>query len=327
MCIDLSNPVQQALQAGDDLTGDAACKLLFAQKSLLGWILADCVEEYAGLSPEEIAEKYIEQPQVSSIDVSKDATNPSIMQELSNESQMLTEDTVVYDVCFRAIAPKTGTKQWIDFIIHVEAQKDFVPGYALLSKAVYDCSCLISAQDESVFCGTDYDKIRKAYSIWVCLNPSKEWKNCVNRYRATEEKFCNHNSMPRESYDLQTVVLICLGEPDETQGKSMLNLLDTIFRSPKDTNRLEVLHEKYGVSANSELGQAVSNMCNFMEGYIDIGREEGIEKGIGIGVEKGLLKSIQSLCSKGFSTEEAFDLLSIPKDSQSHYLELLEAAN
>ena len=47
---------------------DAAYKLFLSEKSILGWILHGCAEEYRDCTPQEIAEKYIEgEPQVSVI--------------------------------------------------------------------------------------------------------------------------------------------------------------------------------------------------------------------------------------------------------------------
>ena len=54
---------------------DAACKRLLANKSILAWILKDCVEEYRNCDIRDIVEKYIEsEPQIAEVAVNP-ATN------------------------------------------------------------------------------------------------------------------------------------------------------------------------------------------------------------------------------------------------------------
>ena len=87
---------------------DASCKRLLADKSILAWILKDCVEEYRNSNIQDIAEKYIEsEPQIAEVAVNPDETNPSI-RGLSNEDATLTEGTVTYDIRFMASAPVSG---------------------------------------------------------------------------------------------------------------------------------------------------------------------------------------------------------------------------
>jgi hypothetical protein len=69
---------------------------------------------------------------------------------------------------------KDGLSQ---IIINVEAQKDEPSKYDILNRAVFYVSRLISSQKERDFKNSDYDNIKKVYSIWVCMNISE---NCMN---------------------------------------------------------------------------------------------------------------------------------------------------
>ena len=130
--------------AGKGAAVDAACKRLLANKSILAWILKDCVEEYRNCDIRDIVEKYIEsEPQIAEVAVNPDETNVSI-RGLSNEDTTLTEGTVTYDIRFMASAPVSG--ELIQLIINVEAQNDFYPGYPLIKRGIYYCSRMISAQ-------------------------------------------------------------------------------------------------------------------------------------------------------------------------------------
>ena len=157
--------------AGKGAAVDASCKRLLADKSILAWILKDCVEEYRNSNIQDIAEKYIEsEPQIAEVAVNPDETNPSI-RGLSNEDATLTEGTVTYDIRFMASAPVSG--ELIQLIINVEAQNDFYPGYPLIKRGIYYCSRMISAQYGTEFTQSRYADIKKVYSIWVCARPPK----------------------------------------------------------------------------------------------------------------------------------------------------------
>lgn len=69
---------------------------------------------------------------------------------------------------------KDGLSQ---IIINVEAQKDEPSKYDIFNRAVFYVSRLISSQKERDFKNSDYDNIKKVYSIWVCMNISE---NCMN---------------------------------------------------------------------------------------------------------------------------------------------------
>ena len=62
------------------------------------------------------------------------------------------------------------------------------------------------------FTDAHYEKIKKVYSIWICMNPPKYRKNSINRYSIQEEHLIGETSEKVENYDLLTVVMICLGD-------------------------------------------------------------------------------------------------------------------
>lgn len=68
--ISVESTIASALWSeGDHAEYDAACKRLLAEKSILAWILKDCVSEYRDIPVQKIAD-YIEgKPQISEIPV------------------------------------------------------------------------------------------------------------------------------------------------------------------------------------------------------------------------------------------------------------------
>ena len=155
-------------------------------------IMKGCVNEYSDCTVDDIVEKYIEgTPEVGSVGVHVDDTNrpkksTDVIKGSNNEDSTLTEGTLFYDVRFDAIAPKSADsaeqEEVIRLIINVEAQTKFKPGYPLTKRAIYYCSRMISAQHGPIFTKSEYGKIRKVYSIWICTQPSDGFENTLTRY-------------------------------------------------------------------------------------------------------------------------------------------------
>lgn len=248
-----------------------------------------CVDEYSECSVDEIAEKYIEgTPEVGTIGVHVDDTNrlprtPEVITGSNNEDSTLTEGTVHYDVRFDAIAPTSthdaASQDVIRLIINVEAQTAFNPGYPLTKRAIYYCSRMISAQHGSIFKKSEYGKIRKVYSIWVCTKPSDKFQNTLTRYSIRPEQLIGNATEKSENYDLMSVVTICLGKPDSENYIGTLKFLDVLLSSSRAaTEKKKILEEEFGVAMSEEL-EEVLIMCNLSQGVKAEGRKEGISIG------------------------------------------------
>lgn len=223
-----------------------------------------CVDEYSECSVDEIAEKYIEgTPEVGTVGVHVDDTNrlPRTLEVITgsnNEDSTLTEGTVHYDVRFDAIAPTSAhdaaSQDVIRLIINVEAQTAFNPGYPLTKRAIYYCSRMISAQHGPIFKKSEYGKIRKVYSIWVCTKPSDEFQNTLTRYSICPEQLIGNTTEKSENYDLMSVVTICLGKPDSENYTGILKFLDVLLSSSRAaTEKKKILEEEFGVAMSEEL--------------------------------------------------------------------------
>lgn len=267
---------------------DKAAKKLLANKPILAQIMKGCIKEYSNYSISEIAEKYIEgEPEVGIIGLHADDTNrpekPSgIITGSNTEDATLTEGTIYYDVRFDAILPKTkeNKNELIRLIINVEAQTDFRPGYPLTKRAVYYCSRMISAQYGSVFTKSEYGKIRKVYSIWICTSPSEEFQNTLTRYSIKPEPLIGNAVENVENYDLMSIIMICLGKPDSENYTGILKFLEVLFsstRAGKDKSR--ILEEEFGIKMSEELEREVLDMCNLSQGVRAEGKAEGRTEG------------------------------------------------
>ena len=275
----------------DGMKYDAACKRVLSNKVILAHIMKACVSEYRDCEIHEIVEKYIEgQPQVGEVPVSPDETNAPRIHGICNEDTSLTEGRVTYDIRFFAVAPVSG--ELVRLIINVEAQGRQRTSYPIVKRGVYYGSRMISAQYGTEFVHSEYEKIKKVVSIWICDSPPNDRRNSITRYCLEEKNLVGNEKEERKNYDLLEVIVVRIGGgPSE----GVVELLNTLFHSKETAlERSRILEGKFGIPMTEKLETEVSEMCNLSQGLLEEGREEGLakglEKGLTEGLEKGLVK-------------------------------------
>lgn len=334
--------ISQGLHVTDVQAGyDAACKRVLSEKAILARIMKACLEEYKDCDVNDIAEKYIEgQPQVSAIPVLPDEENGTIINGMDTEDKSVREGNITYDIRFNAIAP--GSQEEIGLIINMEAQNEFNPGYPLIKRGIYYCSRMISSQYGRVFTKSHYEKIKKVYSIWICMNPRKEWQNTITRYRLVEEQLVGKAKEEMKNYDLLSIIMLCLGGPNGEHYEGVIRMLDILLGSENSAaEKRKILQDEYDIEMTRAIDQEVSVMCNLSEGVLAKGLERGIARGLEQGRAEGhakgraegraegatenTLASIKNLVKNlGIPVEKAMSILEIPKAERQKYLDLLK---
>ena len=319
--MEMETTMAQGLHITDENAGyDAACKRVLSEKAILARIMKACLEEYKNCDVNDIAGKYIEgQPQVSEVPVLPDESG-SVISGMDTEDKSIREGSVTYDIRFRAVVP--GTEEQIGLIINVEAQNDFYPGYPIITRGVYYCCRIISSQYGREFTGSHYERIKKVYSIWICMNPPKYRKNSITRYRLVEEQLVGEAVEPVENYDLLSIVMLCLGGPGGGNYEGVLRMLDVLLSNEtSEAEKRKILQDDYGIQMTQTMEQEVSIMCNLSKGV----EEKGIAKGMAAGIANGILAAIKSLVKNmGISAEQAMSVLEIPEAERQNYRDLLE---
>ena len=311
--MDEQTTLAQGLHVTDDSAGyDAACKRVLSEKAILARIMKSCLEEYKDCDVNDIAEKYIEgQPQVSAVPVLPDESG-TIINGMDTEDKSVHEGTVTYDIRFHAIVPNSGER--IALIINVEAQNDFYPGYPLIMRAIYYCCRIISSQYGREFTNSHYEKIKKVYSIFICMSPPKNRQNTITRYRLVEENLVGKATEPVRNYDLLSVVMLCLGGPDGENYDGVLRMLDVLLSNEtSEAEKRKILQDDYDIQMTQTMEREVSVMCNLSKGV----EERGVTKGIVASI-KNLVKNM------GVSVEQAMSVLEIPETERQKYMDLLE---
>lgn len=258
---------------------DEACKTVLSGKGIAARILKECVEEYKDIPVSDIIHKYIQgKPIISKILVQDEGALTKIKTEQTEDSSEK-EGTIFFDVRFTALVPNEYDS-FIELIINFEAQNGFHPGYPLLKRGIYYCSRMISSQHGTVFTKSDYGKIKKVYSIWICTNPTMEQEYTITRYKMTEENLIGTVKASKQNYDLLDVVMICLGKKRYTELTGLLRLLNmALLDNLNSSEKRRIPEIEFNIDITPELEKGVDDMCNLSAAI----EKKGIEKGIELG--------------------------------------------
>ena len=316
--------IENALVGQNRLQYDKAAKGVLSEKKILAYILKRTIPEFASASLNDIATRYIEgKPLVSVVPVYKDKTNAvrqylekqenSTIQGMPHEDNSVTEGSVTFDILFHAKVPDTG--ELITLIINVEAQKSISPKtregqvYPLMKRAVYYISRLISSQKETEFTGSNYSKIKKVYSIWICME-SPDGKNAINRYQLKEQHLLHRYKEPIKNYDLLGIVFVYLGN-NRTQDRFM-QLLNLLFiKKIQATELVTELHDEYDIDLTEKGKEDLTTMCNLGEGIY----EKGMAKGMAKGMEQGIVRTALNMLKQGISIDVVAKCTELPIDA------------
>ena len=267
---------------------DEQCKKVLGDKNVLSWILQRTVREYAGMNREEIMKCIEGEPEIGSRRVNPGETNASQITGMANEDKVNEEGTIFYDIRFFAWIPKSREK--IRLIINVEAQKKYHTGYSLTTRGVFYGARMISAQLGTEFEIPEYDKIKKVYSIWICMNAPQYIGNAISEYKLEKTDLIPGIPDRRKEYDKLSVVMVCLNTKKETEDQ-FLGMLQTLFNTElAEKEKKERLEQEYEIQMENGFGKELSLMCNLSDTVEERGIQKGIEKGIEQGMEKGIEK-------------------------------------
>ena len=276
---------------------DAQCKLLLSEKPILARIMKGCMEEYKDCTVDEI-EKYIEgKPAISNFSLNESGKT---IRGQNTEDKSLSEGTIYYDIRFTALAPSTNEP--IELIINIEAQNKYNPGYPLVKRGLYYASRLISAQNGVEFTKEDYGKIKKVYSVWICMNPPVKQRNTIVGFNLAMNKIAgkvSESAFKKQDYDLLSVIFVNL---DINGGgeNNLLELLNLIFHNDMQAfDKCKALEDNFGIAMREEISKEVVDMCNLSSGVLEKGYNAGVNCGLSQGLYNARYANAKNMLSDG----------------------------
>ena len=280
---------------------DQNCKLMISHEEMLSKIIKEFVEETKHLSIEEI------------IEIVQDEHR---FQRLNNENTIPGYGTVRFDF-FGCIDLPQLDHTIKRIYLNVEIQNDAYPKYSLITRGDAYLSRIQTTQWGKEYNDQNYDGMKKVYLIWILPQAAKKRDGQVSICKTDEEKQLEKV----ETYDKREQIVIYLDKEHDTSKKyqeydEILTPLVVFLNNILDYQGKIRIMKEYGFK---EIEKEVREVCD----YANMLEKEYLNKGIGIGVEKGIeqgtqnerIKNIRKLMIKLKMTfKEAIQFLDILKD-------------
>lgn len=258
--------------AKEKSTYDEYVLRILSNKYILANIIQGTISECKHMSIPQILKTLKDEPEIKNVPVHP-SENIDVITGKQNEDKVPNEGTTTFDIRFHIYL--SNEAQPIKLIINIEAQKNYYPGYDLVTRGIYYGARLISAQRETEFTNSEYDKIKKVYSLWICTDTPNYAKNTITEYKIKQEKvFGDFRGKAR--YDILNVTFICLGDLANKETPRFLSMLSTVLSNKITAHQKKtILENEYSIPMNKDLGREMEKMCNLSEAI----EERGIEKG------------------------------------------------
>ena len=276
---------------------DNKAKQLIGHKIILAHILVNTVEEFKGMNPADVVQ-YIEgEPHISSVPIDGGVTNVEKQEKvigLNTENSEINEGMIRFDIIFY-VRMQDGLSQ---IIVNVEAQKEEPSSYDILNRAIFYVSRMISSQKGRDFVKSNYNNIKRVYSIWICMNIDEHSMSHIHLTR--DDIIGSHNW--KGDINLLNIVLVGIAEdlPEKTEKYELHRLLGALLSSKLNVDeKLDIIGNEFRIPLESDIRKDVSEMCNL---------SQGIEER---GVEKGLAEAAIRMYKKGYSIEQISDILAM----------------
>ena len=323
----MDKDIKKSISATDkDAQYDEKAKNLLGHKIILAHILVKTIDEFKGMNPKDVVQ-YIEgEPYISTVPVDAGSTNVEKEQDgekvigLNTENSELHEGLARFDIIFY-VRMKDGLSQ---VIVNIEAQKAEPSAYDIINRAVFYVSRMISSQRGREFVNSNYNDIKRVYSIWICMNMSQ---NCMNYIHFTQESVVGTYQW-KGDIDLANIVLIGLAEdlPEKEEKYELHRLLGALLSAKLDVNtKLDIIGNEFDIPLESNIRKDVNDMCNLSQGikeqaYAE-GTENGIVKGVAIGKREGIAETIIKMSRKGYEAEQISDILDMTAEEVREIIE------
>jgi len=272
--------IKNAVSATDeDAQYDQKAKRLLGNKIILAHILVKTVDEFKGMNPKDVVSHIEGEPFISVVPIEPGLTNIEREENgqrivgLNTENAEINEGLIRFDIIFY-VRMKDGVSQ---VIVNLEAKKNNPTSYYLLNRAVFYVSRLISSQKERDFVKTNYNDIKRVFSIWVLMNMGE---NSMDYVHLMDDKMLG--SYPwKGGLDLLNIVLVGIANelPEHDNKYELHRLLSTLLSMELSVDeKLGIMEKEYSIPLDDRIREDVSEMCNLSQGIREKGRAEGVEE-------------------------------------------------
>ena len=307
--------IKRTIKASDkEAQYDEKAKKLLGHKIILAHILVNTVDEFWGMNPKEVV-KYIEgEPYISVVPIDPGVTNTKENKEdtaiseqvigLNTENSEINEGMIRFDIIFY-VRMKDGLTQ---MIINIEAQKEEPSKYKILNRAIFYICRMVSSQKGRDFVNSEYNKLKKVYSIWICMNMEED--SLTHIHLNKDDILGTHNWKG----DLKLLNIIMIGIAEKLTKKEekceLHRLLSTLLSVDLEAaEKLEIMEKEYNIPIENDMRREVEEMCNLSQGIKEKAYADGQKNGYVAGEKSGYTKIIFKMYEAGLPVEQIADII------------------
>lgn len=288
---------------------DAAAKCLLGEKIILAHILIRTIDEFKGMTADEVVLLIEGEPYIGQVPVEPGATNQKIeygstrITGMNTENVEMNEGTTFFDIIFY-VRMKNGRSK---IIINVEAQRKEPDKYRIINRAIFYVGRMISSQKEREFTGMNYDDIEPVYSIWICMNMQE---NSMCHIHLVQDDLIDARQW-KGDLDIPNIIMIGLGKeiPEQDEKYELHRLLGTLLSEKLSVEeKLQRVSMEYDIPVKgNNVEKEVSIMCNLSQGI----KEESEAIGEAKGEEKARTEIVLNMHKKGYSLDQIVEITNL----------------
>lgn len=257
---------------------DKNIKEFLSDIQILARIVKYTVKEVEHLSIDEIMgcidSKSID---TGNVRVNPGRTNLGKIECCQTENSIQGEGYITFDIRFILFYKEKEIK----IIINIEAQKsadEKTLGYHLENRVIFYLARLISSQKETQFFHSNYDDIKKVYSIWICMD-AKENEEGISKISLNAETVYG-NEMLFPELDKVCGVIVRIRKEDGKKSKNkLIAMLEDLLSSKDKGLKKKLMTDEYKMVMTTKLERSVDDMCNLSTVVEEKGIQKGIEEG------------------------------------------------
>ena len=232
---------------------DKNVKEILADIQVLARIVKHTVAEVDKLSISEIM-SCIDRGsiRIGAVPMEPGLTNAERIDSYQTEDSLPNEGYVTYDIRFMMAVASAA----LEIIINIEAQRtsDFKKlGYHLENRIVFYLARLISSQKGINFVKSEYDNIKKVYSIWICMDAADDEDSISSISLKSECLFGKQCDFTELDKMCGMVIRIRNNENAAESRNRLIAMLEDVLSTQDGESKKRKLEEKYDMKITTEL--------------------------------------------------------------------------
>ena len=202
-----------------------------------------------------------------------------------------------------------------------EAQKEEPGKYYILNRAIFYIGRIVSSQKGRDFVKSEYNKMKRVYSIWLCMNMKE---NSLTQIYLTKKNIIGSHDW-KGDLELLNIIMIGIAEnlPEKEENYELHRLLSALLSSSLEAEeKLDIIEKEYDIPIEDDIREEVEEMCNLSQGIKEkafeggylMGQEEGRESGYAEGKQNGYAEAVCLMYESGISIEQIAGIIKMSAD-------------